>query len=342
MVRGSRQLALALVALVAVVALVLVAKRPPKLRPAPSASARPPPPPPPELPSPFGAWLDCSAFAPAAPAACPPADDAEAELVRAASGFMVSGLRCVLMPPFQHVYVAAAEHALHRMAAVDVTKLPQRERIVAQNAALRLAICAGEGGAAVQGPATSLVRKLALPASVLDALGDAPDPAVERWIGARDAWTELLPLRVPVHSTGLGDTRVSRPVRARAAWANIQQLVAIDTRGRPHVTPLVGELDIHAPLDGKSKTACAASLDLAWLRCGVPGGLRRLDLDETNRRHIDASAMFATGVERPRCLQCHIFDHPVSKPAPSPDALLGARSQYLDSVAGLVAALPPP
>jgi hypothetical protein len=49
------------------------------------------------------------------------------------------------------------------------------------------------------------------------------------------------------------------------------QLIAIDTDGKPHVTAIVGELEMRAS-DANDSVACVASLDLDAL-CGSSAGL---------------------------------------------------------------------
>jgi hypothetical protein len=54
------------------------------------------------------------------------------------------------------------------------------------------------------------------------------------------------------------------------------QLVAIDTSWRPHVTPVIGDIQMRIDTDAGQR-ACIAKFDPALARCGAPSGLRVLD-----------------------------------------------------------------
>ena len=81
--------------------------------------------------------------------------------------------------------------------------------------------------------------------------------------------------------------------------------MAIDTEWKPHITPFVGSLEIRRPYKAEQVTVCAASLDVGWLRCGSPAGLRTF-APETDSLDPRAPVMFRTDQGRIPCRGCHL------------------------------------
>jgi hypothetical protein len=253
----------------------------------------------------------CDGIGPKPPTACAPATDALADLVRAANGFTPGGVPCLqtaLLPPTWPKTVTAA---LAGAARVDLHSLSRTERIVAQNAALRLALCVGSMGqpkpasSAIGRAAFGIVKRFALPAADLDQGNDTPDDAIAAWLGQPSTWKDrLTPSAHSLHQTGMGLTLSERPVLAGALWANIGNAVAVDTALHAHVTNVVGKIDMRR--SDASGANCVASLDLAWLRCGAPMGLHLVDALAAEKTPPSSDALlFAVHSERLRCRLCH-------------------------------------
>jgi hypothetical protein len=268
------------------------------------------------LEPPFFGDLDCKGLAPEPPSSCARRDDALAELVRAAGGFTMAAAPCTqtsaLMSPESVDAAIAAVDGLFREAETD---RPARERIIAQNAALRLAICAmfrgdqasvREQAIVLRRRAIELVRHLALPARDLAAMGSEPTPEIARWLGDPSEWRDQRPpVSVAFHEQGYGFTKAIRTVIIGTTLANVGQLIAIDQDWKPHVTPLIGSLEVRRPLESLEATLCAASLDLDSLRCGAPAGLRSFGAGQ-DRVDPRAAVVFRTDHILMPCRSCHV------------------------------------
>src|SRR4051812_19567836 len=103
-------------------------------------------------------------------------------------------------------------------------------------------------------------------------MGSAPGEGAEAWLGAREGWerrkTDFAP---SLHAMGYGHTREIVTVRVGEKIANLSQLVAMDDEGMLRLTPVIGEVELRQPAEGPPRSACAAHLDVAALRCGTPG-----------------------------------------------------------------------
>lgn len=282
--------------------------------------------------------LDCSALAPPAPAVCARQDDAIARLVRVASSLRVGTSTCGHDVDFGADRDAAGWRAraggvLAEIQVMRPETVPTTERIVAQNAALRIARCAPrmDGNeaerAALADLALSVVAALALPADDLAALGSEPHRDIAAWLGG-----SLEPLRLTfqpsLHARGYGLTREIRSLRSSELVANVSQLVAIDQSGAAHLTPIVGELEIRRPASGPTRRVCAAELDIDALRCGASLGLRVPSLEELRARD-GRSDFLRVGSSGLRCNGCHknaSFNREVI-PEPSRNAELAAHGR---------------
>jgi hypothetical protein len=257
---------------------------------------------------PFQGALDCKGIGPPQPTNCQPPTGPLPDLVRAGNQFfMTGGGRCGFTNPLTGPLLESTLAAVRAAAAYDWSREPTAERIVGQNAALRLALCAqGSATAELRRESIRVVQKMALPASELTAMGTDAAPEVRAWLGDPSGWQDLRSsFKTPLHELGYARTKSVRPVIVGDMLANVGQLVAIDTEWKPHITPLVGSLEIRRPYKGENVTVCAASLDVGWLRCGAPAGLRTF-APESESLDPQAPVMFRTDQARIPCRGCHL------------------------------------
>jgi hypothetical protein len=174
------------------------------------------------------------------------------------------------------------------------------ERIVVQNAALFLALSAGQRGQRrLAERAFGLVRRLAFAPDERPESLEA-DPALGAWIGPREAWIERTREPPLMHESLHAFTRVFRLVRTPALHANFSQLVAIDTRGAPFVTRVVGSLEIRRG-ETDDAAACVALPRPSFVRCGVGAGLSPARLSELPSSHF----LQRDDTGHLRCNNCH-------------------------------------
>jgi hypothetical protein len=157
------------------------------------------------------------------------------------------------------------------------------ERILLQNTALSAALRL-PADIPLTMAARAEVRRLALSAEALDALGDGPSRALERWLGPASALTDRKGAacgdgRLLLHDRYFNGTRAFRPVRVGGALVLYSQLVALDQEGRPHVTPVIGQMEIRRGV-GPGAPVCIVEIAPDALATGAPGGLRAVDLDD--------------------------------------------------------------
>jgi hypothetical protein len=197
---------------------------------------------------------------------------------------------------------------------IDPSSLSVEERVVAQNAALRMGVRSIGGRESdarndIARDCARLVQRLALPAGTLVDLGDAPTPEVDQWLGPRDRWIDKRPfLRPLMHDSVFAYSMAFRPLQAGHVRAMMGQLVAVDTDGLAHVTPLVGKIELrrgHAHV----APACVLVRDPRLARCGVPAGLRAvLSLD-----HLPKNTFFhRVAPGRVGCEACHAGSSPLN------------------------------
>jgi hypothetical protein len=257
---------------------------------------------------PFHGALDCKGIGPQPPLNCPVPTGPLPDLVRAGNQFFMSGGgRCGFTQPLTGPLLETTLGAVRAAAGYDWSREPAAERIVGQNAALRLALCAqGSATAELRRQSIQVVQKMALPAQELVSMGSDPVPEVRAWLGDPSVWQDLRSRnKVPLHELGYARTKAVRAVIVGDMLANVGQLVAIDTEWKPHITPLVGSLEIRRPYKAENVTVCAASLDVGWLRCGAPAGLRTF-APETDSLDPQAPVMFRTDQARIPCRGCHL------------------------------------
>jgi len=168
--------------------------------------------------------------------------------------------------------------------------------LVAQNAALRLRVaCEGEARALAQRAVEHFAR--------------SPDELRSR--GARPAglgpllrgpFEERAPLDWPLmHERDEGSTRLFRMGRRGARHVLVSQLVAVDTAGGLHVSPVVAGVEMRDG-DGPDAPACVARLDIDTAACAAGPRLRPLRLSELPSVETHAYGRVGDGVS---CRDCH-------------------------------------
>jgi len=167
-----------------------------------------------------------------------------------------------------------ARDALAAAHAVDPATLSVEERIAGQGVALRIALGALPSDRAVAGSTRTLIAKLALPAKELERLGSEPSAELDALIGPRAQWIEKKPVFIPLlHEQLFHATMAFRAVQHGELRAVFGQFIAIDRDGRPHITPVIGELELRRGTS-LAAPACALVHDVRRARCGAPSGLR--------------------------------------------------------------------
>lgn len=251
------------------------------------------------------ARYDCGWVAPAQ-LQCAPADDALAELSAAAGAHEMSSH----FGPDEATWSKMLAAVRRARGELERERLTLHERIVAQNAALRIAVVvAGERAGAATDLTGRLLREsagliawLALPADRLEysqAYGE-----LAQWFGSEAAPREQ---RVGdgsfiLHEAAYVLTRAFRMVRVGDRHFIFSQLVAIDDQWRPQVTPVVGDMEVRNE-EGPEMSACIAEFDAAASRCGAPAGLRALERLPIS--HVGGYVRIdESGTAN--CTQCHI------------------------------------
>jgi hypothetical protein len=276
--------------------------------------------------------FDCRPFAPAPPvAACRAAPPPGAVALWAAAAQLPAYLAAHDPPDARWRELAAAIAGAPHGAAARA--LPVTTRIALDNAALRIAVYAEPDHADLARAALALARAVAPTAAELRALGDEPAPDVARWIAPRSRW-QLRDLRGPLaaqelparfHEDVNQDLVAFLPILAGPRRALIAQLVAIDRDGEPHLTPVVGGLELRAG-PAVDAAACVAELDLAAAACGAPAGLAAID----PARHPVTHFFTSPAHGRVGCPSCHqLASLPVVAPADAKAALRDQRTAAL-------------
>jgi hypothetical protein len=227
--------------------------------------------------------------------------------------------------------------ALERAAAADADALSPYARVVLQNDAWGL-LQRVEGVTAdspererVRTAARRLVAELALPPDVIAALGDSTDPpALAGALPDRDGWIERdSPMPSLQHERLFGLRRLFRVFERDGARALASQLVAIDVLGSPHLTPIVGEVEVLDFAQPPARRATVLHLDRRALRCEATSGLAPV----THVAHVPGLGAngFLLALDAPvalstfPCVRCHDDAEPMSLPTPGSSAARLAR-----------------
>jgi len=136
----------------------------------------------------------------------------------------------------------------------------------------------------------AIVRAVAPTARELDQLGDAAHPEVAAVLGSDvvERATSSCVAGSLIHVSYFGGLLAFRPLRSGSTRALVAQLVAFDSAGAPHITPLVDDIEMR-----RGGTACVVATDDAGRLATVP----RADLEQTK-----FVARRGDGVG---CAQCH-------------------------------------
>jgi hypothetical protein len=277
-------------------------------------AARAQPSPPPAEGRPLNLPFDCHGLEVATPPHdCRSVDPAVVAVV-GVRGWLAGSLACEEDASDARLTV---EQIFHNLDAVDPARLSVIERVVAQSTVLLLSIRAlriGESWAGflhapvrrcrrshlrLAAAGSRLVRKLALPAAELARLGEWPSPPVEDLIGAAKGWVEKQTRTPLMHDERVAFTRLFHPVRSGEIRAIFSQVVAIDSDGRPHLTPIVEDLELRRGLRSRSP-ACALVLDASRLGCPPAARLRPVVLER--QENPDAFSIWPGTVA---CNSCH-------------------------------------
>lgn len=200
-------------------------------------------------------------------------------------------------------YWARGRAALASAESVVPEALTPNERVLAQNAALHLALASAGSDAALASRAKALVKKLAFGAHPR-----AQPEALDAWLGPSPAWTDRTSSLSPLfHESIFYDTRVVRLVRTKTLRANFAQLVAIDEAGVPFVTGVVASIEMRRGF-GRDAPACVVLASPSRVRCNKLGGLAAAP----NASHFPQSHFLAhDGDAHVRCNACHTAEDAV-------------------------------
>ena len=211
---------------------------------------------------------DCAGLGPAAPTCA--ASSAPWDALIEASERLTEIPARHTPPPAE--FWTPLDEALGRAASARLDEMQPKERIAAQNAALFLALSAKGHADDLSGRARAYVRSLAFPAASRPTATD-PDLGLEAWLGPKSAWIERGRHTTPLmHESVHAFTRVFRLVRTPALRANFSQLVALDDRGEPYLTSVVGSIEVRRGT-ARDAAACVILPSAARQRCGIGAGL---------------------------------------------------------------------
>jgi hypothetical protein len=190
--------------------------------------------------------------------------------------------------------------ALRAAEALDPETASTFERVVLQNTALTVAV----RGVWVD-TAARVARRFSLPAEELESLGMAPARELDGWIGPRERWVDRKggacgDGRLLLHDRFFHGLRAFRPLRVGNRRVLVSQLVALDTEGQPHLTPVIGQIEIRRGL-GPDAAACVVELSADALRSGAASGLRVRDVNDLGRSRFVGQV----GARSVGCVACH-------------------------------------
>jgi len=159
--------------------------------------------------------------------------------------------------------------------ASDPDELPDAQRVALQNdlwgVAQRLQALDLSSAARSEllGRTERLVDRLALDAGALAAMSGAALPDMAIAILGEGDWSEVeSEIMVLNHERAFGLRRVFRIMVSYQRRALVSQLVAIDDRGRPHLTNILGEIELLDVGEAGPSGAQVWTLDRARLGCG--------------------------------------------------------------------------
>jgi hypothetical protein len=253
---------------------------------------------------PIGVLHDCNGLEPSRPARC--AHEVAPGDALAQGAERLTEIGAMHFAP-ENEWWDDLEAAVVAAEGVRPDVLTTSERVTIQNAALFLAVAASRDvqlhPVAVPVPrldeerakrdrnhlvgrAMALVKRLAFAPDARPA-SDDPDPALDSWLGPRALWVERTKEDgASFHQSLHDDTRLFRLVRTPAMRANFSQLIAVDARGEPFITQVVGSLETRRGFDVVSR-ACVALPSADLLRCNASAGLEAVrDLSALPHSHF--------------------------------------------------------
>jgi hypothetical protein len=195
--------------------------------------------------------------------------------------------------------------ALQGAKEIDLKSMSLDEKIFAQNAALRIfAVAQKEKQAETSKESAALIKKLALSSKELLALGEEPHPDLSTLLGPKESWQPMKLQENTKHVRHyLGAIFFRAYTLPNHTQALIGQLIAIDTAGEPHITPIVYDAKFRFHTNEKSKrSVCVAELDLSQWRCATD--FRMKAPDSVKELHT-STFVTPVGEDRLACNFCH-------------------------------------
>jgi hypothetical protein len=140
------------------------------------------------------------------------------------------------------------------------------------------------------------IHKVAPTAFELDALGAGAHPQVSAILGDNitERATKTCAEGNSIHARNFHGSLAFRPLRAGSTRALVSQIVAFDTEGKPHITPLVEGMELRLGEDTSSPACVIQAADN-----GV------LELAEREDIHEHAPFVVRRGDDGVGCNQCH-------------------------------------
>jgi hypothetical protein len=206
--------------------------------------------------------------------------------------------------------VLAARTQTQREEAIDlamqmrIVDLPITERLIAQNAALYLGTIEWQGRI----DALRLVRAMAVESDVLDKLGEKISPEIGAWLDDPAKWRDQKVREMPLqHEKQMRFTQWYRAVISGDTRAVVGQLIAVDKRWQPHITPLPGGFEALSPTpeDPSEESACVTEIDVEARRCGAAAGLEALMLLDPPPQQLMPFVLPYGGPNKANCKGCH-------------------------------------
>jgi len=245
------------------------------LSPAPSGSARSGY----ALPETLVGVSTCEKWFRPIPDTCHKEKDAASRLVRASNAYPISATPCVGFVPTSE-WRDDVRSALKAVLADPPDSLSLGERVLTQNAALRIALCAMDP-AAEEAPskasslgkaAIAVVKHLALGADEVALVAPTSAEALPFLRGEPEIReTALKNFPIP-HEAGPAFTHFPRLFKVQSYAVNVAHAVILDGGGTAHVTSVVDRVAVRALAPGVPRV-CLAEAEPSYLRCGVPAGL---------------------------------------------------------------------
>jgi len=244
---------------------------------------------------------DCSGLG-AKLAACSSSPATGGALIEAARWVSGAAISCSMVPRAAD-WQKRVNAALGAVSVPELSKRSPLERVLVQNAALRIAICSKdssppEEGRRIKARARKLVQELAPTPAELGALSGTSKAQLLPWLGDGESWKiRTGPTRI--HATAEGFTLLHERLGRGDDFMNAARLIGVDKDGRPRVLDVVGRLSVLRY--GTSKVAvCLADTRPTNAGCGAPGVLHPMA--------PELGAQLIRGSGGPPCWGCHAHE----------------------------------